>query len=102
MHLTTEHWTTANDIYDRITTHYGVPAWHDGDVPELVCFYDPEDCYGYWDEGRIWINFGCCETWEDVVGTMIHEWVHAWQELEADAVAKRDLHLFMDERRKAA
>ena len=99
MTLTIKAHERATKTYWRIADHYG------GDLPAPypVFYSDPDDGFGYWDTDCIWINFAW-STWEEIVGTMIHEYQHHIQpadmdedeaEAEADEVAARDLHLFL-------
>lgn len=119
MNLTFERLLRAHAVYDRIVEHYGRSPHHDW-RPPLYVIHDPRflwqrkrrkprfGSYGW----EIVVNFARCRTWADVVGTLVHEVQHHHQdperkdtkayEAEADAVVARDLHLFMDERRKAA
>jgi len=105
MYLTYDHWTEAHEVYEQIHTYYGVPEWHDAE-PDLVLYYDPDEgLYGWHQDEEIGVNFGTCETWADVVGTLLHEYWHHCQdpermdldeyEGEAEEVARRDLARFV-------
>jgi len=105
MNLTTANWTRAQGYYQRITRHYGAGPYYLA-TPELVIFHDPADGFGYWEPDLVWLNFAACESWHDVVSTLIHEFWHHHQgpertdteayESEANAVAARDVGLFLE------
>jgi len=106
MYLTYDLMGQINELYERIVEHYGVPLWWD-DEPDLCLYYDPtENLYGWHTLGEIGVNLATCETWADIVGTLIHEYWHHMQkpnrkdqreyEAEASMVTKRDLHLFLN------
>lgn len=104
MYLTYDLWCEVHELYERVLDHYGRPIGNDED-PMLVIYCDPDDCYGWYAYDEIGINVGKCETWSDVVETVIHEVWHHIQgpdrddeeayEREANEVSSRDLHLFI-------
>ena len=106
MLLTVDVWCQAHEVFDGIVEHYGASVFHDDD-PELVLYYDPaDDSFGWHEDDRIGVNFAVCETWPEVVGTLIHEFWHHLQdphrqdeadyEAEAEAVAADDLDMFLE------
>jgi len=121
LNLTHDLWTATHDLYHRVQMHYGPSPWG-VDEPILVPISDPKflvdpetgnPAFGSYDAGELVVNFARCDSWEDVVGVVVHEYgghhhqdpertdVEAY-EAEAEAIVARDLHLFLDTVGKAA
>ena len=104
MHLTLDRITKANEVLDAVVDYYGPSEYHDF-TPELVCFHDPADHWGYCDD-KIYVNFARCRWWRDVVQTIIHEYTHHLQdperrdeesyELECAEAEMRDFRRFLE------
>ena len=108
-------------IFDQMIVHYGISK-HTTEYPELIIIHDNNVDYmgSFEDETEeIVLNLAKCRTLKDAVSTMIHEYCHYMQprkggwynryfktykyedhpyEVAADAMAVRDLHLFMPEK----
>jgi hypothetical protein len=101
--------------YQEILAYYGPSPYKKNVLPKLVVYNDPGcECYGWCEWDAIGVNVYNCTTPELIVGTLIHEVWHLHQsptwytryfqyytvedhpyELECNAVAERDLHLFI-------
>lgn len=90
-----ELWTDVSVTYDKIWSHYQKEFSPVLDKPKLILYFDPDDKqHGLWTGDEIRINFARTDE-KSIVGTMIHEIWHCFQEGEADWVAERDLDLFL-------
>jgi len=80
MKLSDGHWDVAHDVLDELIERFGAGPYHD-EPPRLRLLWDTkEPLYGWYDPGWISVNLAICESWEDVIGTIIHEYCHHLQD----------------------
>jgi len=112
MKLTYKKWKRAHKVFRKVVKHYGPSSYFPD--PQLILLHEPrfkKIRFGTWDQPNlqkppeVCINFARCKTWDQVVGTIVHEVWHNHQspnwvgekgyEKEARWVVKTDAHLFL-------
>ncbi len=81
MKLTYDRVQEFNEVFEEMIEFYGISKYTE-DLPNLVLIHDSGDyAMGTFEEEveEIVVNVAQCRTRKDVIGTMIHEYVHYLQ-----------------------
>ena len=104
MILTVDLWLKIERKYWDIKMFYGCSKYSSWFTPRLIIYSDPEGDWGWYRGYDLAVNVADA-SWEEIVGTLIHEywhylqdptdWTYPQYEDEAIAVAENDLYLFL-------